>query len=356
MLYIFGEWTLDTQRYELTHAGVPIPLRPKVFQVLAYLLAQHERVVSKEELLAQVWPGQFVGDVGLNSYIMAVRTALGDRRPPYQFIRTVRGHGYCFVAAVTIAAVEACPEAQAGATSVDFLTPLSPLATLPQTAPNLVPEPFSQGTAGTAHGGPEMDVRAKTGSREGGTPVSPGEWKLVTVLCGALANPPPGAALELEMHYRQLSALYALAREAVQRYGGALQPLAGEQIMAIFGAPLAQEAHAQRAVLAALALQRRVREPRSAPSAQPSPRLEVRLGLHTGQVAVGLFEETPEGAGTVVGDTLTQASALQAQAAPGTMRCSRATARLVSQVVQVVAVESAPMAGKSPLDATYTVL
>jgi predicted ATPase len=57
-----------------------------------------------------------------------------------------------------------------------------------------------------------------------------------------------------------------------------------------------------------------------------------------------------------VGDTLTQASALQAQAAPGTMRCSRATARLVSQVVQVVAVESAPMAGKSPLDATYTVL
>lgn len=80
------------------------------------------------------------------------------------------------------------------------------------------------------------------------------------------------------------------------------------------------------------------------------------MGLHTGHVAVGLFEDTPEGAGTVVGDTLTQASALQAQAAPGTMRCSRATARLVSQVVQVVAVESAPMAGKSPLDATYTVL
>jgi DNA-binding winged helix-turn-helix (wHTH) protein len=103
MLYIFGEWTLDTQRYELTHAGVPIPLRPKVFQVLAYLLAQHERVVSKEELLAQVWPGQFVGDVGLNSYMMAVRKVLGDRRPPYQFVRTVRGHGYRFVAAVTTA-------------------------------------------------------------------------------------------------------------------------------------------------------------------------------------------------------------------------------------------------------------
>jgi DNA-binding winged helix-turn-helix (wHTH) protein len=93
-------YRLDTQRYELTHAGVPVALRPKVFQVLAYLLAQHKRVVSKEELLEHLWPGQYVGDVGLNSYIMAVRKALGDR-PPYQYLRTVRGHGYRFVAAVT---------------------------------------------------------------------------------------------------------------------------------------------------------------------------------------------------------------------------------------------------------------
>jgi len=71
----------------------------------------------------------------------------------------------------------------------------------------------------------------------------------------------------------------------------------------------------------------------SALGAQPGPGLTVRLGLHTGQVAVGLFEATPEGAGAVVGDILTRASALQALAAPGTIRCSRATARLVSQVV-----------------------
>ena len=41
MDYVFGAYRLDTQRYELTHAGVPIPLRPKVFQVSAYLLAHH---------------------------------------------------------------------------------------------------------------------------------------------------------------------------------------------------------------------------------------------------------------------------------------------------------------------------
>src|SRR6266571_1434068 len=201
MHYVFGAYHLDTQRYELHHAGVLVPLRPKVFQVLAYLVAQHDRVVRKEELLEALWPGQFVGDVGLNSYIMEVRKTLGDRRPPYQFVRTVRGHGYRFVAEVMPAAVAACPDAPAGATGVGFLTPLSPLSTSPQTAHNLVPEPFPQGTAGTAHGGPEMDARAKTGSLERGAPASTGEWKLVTVLCCALADPPTGALLELETHY-----------------------------------------------------------------------------------------------------------------------------------------------------------
>ena len=103
-------------------------------------------------------------------------------------------------------------------------------------------------------------------------------------------------------------------------------------------------------------LQRRVCEARSAPSAQPGPGWEVRLGLHTGHVAVGLFEQTPEGAGTVVGDTVTRAGALQVQAAPGTIRCSEATARLVHEVVQVAAVAPEPMAGESPLDAAYIVL
>ena len=102
MRYAFADCVLDTQLYTLIRAGTPRPLRPKVFQVLAYLLAHHDRVVSKEELLEHLWPGQFVGDVGLNSYIMAVRKALGDRRPPYQYVRTVRGHGYRFVGVVAV--------------------------------------------------------------------------------------------------------------------------------------------------------------------------------------------------------------------------------------------------------------
>src|SRR5262245_13709134 len=61
MPYVFGAYHLDPQRYELHHAGVLVLLRPKVFQVLAYLVAQHDRVVRTEELLEALWPGRVVG-------------------------------------------------------------------------------------------------------------------------------------------------------------------------------------------------------------------------------------------------------------------------------------------------------
>jgi DNA-binding winged helix-turn-helix (wHTH) protein len=54
MRYVFGEWTLDTQRSELSRAGRIYRLRRKVFQTLVYLLAQGDRVVSKQELCEQL--------------------------------------------------------------------------------------------------------------------------------------------------------------------------------------------------------------------------------------------------------------------------------------------------------------
>jgi len=81
MYYIFGDYVLDTQRHELHHAGEPIKLRHKVFQVLAHLLAHRERVIPKEELLEHLWPDQFVGDAALKSCITALRKALGEGPP-----------------------------------------------------------------------------------------------------------------------------------------------------------------------------------------------------------------------------------------------------------------------------------
>jgi predicted ATPase/DNA-binding winged helix-turn-helix (wHTH) protein len=102
MRYIFGEYVLDTQRQELHHAGAPIKLRRKVFQVLAYLLAYHERVVPKQELLEHLWPDQFVGDEALKSCIKILRRALGERGRAPHFVRTLHGQGYRFVAPVDV--------------------------------------------------------------------------------------------------------------------------------------------------------------------------------------------------------------------------------------------------------------
>ena len=100
MRYIFDGYILDTLRYELSCRGQAIKLRPKVFEVLAYLIRHRDRVVSKDELLAQLWPKQFIGDGTLNACLMAVRRAIGDSGQTQRRIQTLHGRGYRFVPAV----------------------------------------------------------------------------------------------------------------------------------------------------------------------------------------------------------------------------------------------------------------
>ena len=118
MHYDFGDCTLDTQRYELRRGGVRVPLRRKVFQVLVYLIEQRDRVVSRDEVLAQVWPDQYVGEETLTSCVKAVRRAVGDSGRAQQVIQTVHGHGLRFVAEVTVTDApwpQAWPSASAAA-------------------------------------------------------------------------------------------------------------------------------------------------------------------------------------------------------------------------------------------------
>jgi predicted ATPase len=102
MPYVFGDYTLDTQRYELRREGTRIPLRPKVFQVLIHLIEQRHRVVTRDELLAAVWPNQCVGEETLTSCVKAARRALGDSGQAQRMIQTVHGRGLRFVAEVTV--------------------------------------------------------------------------------------------------------------------------------------------------------------------------------------------------------------------------------------------------------------
>ena len=64
MIYRFGDTELDTTLFELRRRGVPVPVEPQVFDVLTYLLVHHDRVVTKEELLDNVWGDRFVSESG----------------------------------------------------------------------------------------------------------------------------------------------------------------------------------------------------------------------------------------------------------------------------------------------------
>src|SRR5262245_7050274 len=100
MRYVFAEYELDTRLYELRHAGQPCKLEPQVFNVLLYLIEHRERVVTKDELLEQLWPNQFISEVTLNHRVMAARKSIGDSGRAQHCIKTLHGRGYRFIAEV----------------------------------------------------------------------------------------------------------------------------------------------------------------------------------------------------------------------------------------------------------------
>lgn len=124
-----------------------------------------------------------------------------------------------------------------------------------------------------------------------------------------------------------LGGFFEMAVSEVERYGGTVNKFLGDGFMALVGVPAAHEDHARRAVLAALAIQERLRRGRDDAH---GPQLRVRMGLNTGRTLVGSL-----GAGrtldyTVVGDTANVAARLQQSAEPQTIVISDATARLVA--------------------------
>ncbi len=96
----FGDCELDVDRFELRRGGNRVPMEPQVFEVLTYLAQRRSRMVPKEELLDQIWGDRFVSESALTSRIKAARQATGDDGDAQRIIRTVRGRGYMFVAAV----------------------------------------------------------------------------------------------------------------------------------------------------------------------------------------------------------------------------------------------------------------
>ena len=97
MIYEFANYSLDVARRELRFDGRSIHVEPQTFDVLQYLVANRERVVSKDDLIAAVWKGRIVCKSTLSSSIAAVRKAVGDSSEAQRFIRTVPRKGFRFV-------------------------------------------------------------------------------------------------------------------------------------------------------------------------------------------------------------------------------------------------------------------
>ena len=86
MQFYFSDHTLDTERRELRRGAEAVSVEPQVFDLLAYLVQNRDRVVSKDDLIASVWSGRIVSDSTLTSRINAARRAIGNDTGPMHLL------------------------------------------------------------------------------------------------------------------------------------------------------------------------------------------------------------------------------------------------------------------------------
>jgi len=99
-VYEFGPFQLDARRRLLVRQGRSIPLTPKALELLLVLVERHGQVVEKDELMRRLWPDSFVEEGNLAFNVSNLRKALGDSPHRRDYIVTVPGRGYQFVAPV----------------------------------------------------------------------------------------------------------------------------------------------------------------------------------------------------------------------------------------------------------------
>ena len=99
--YDFGRFRLKTAERVLLREGEPVPLTPKVLDILITLVENRGQIVEKDDLMKRVWPTTFVEEGNLTQNVSLLRKALGESAGGAQFIETVPRRGYRFVAPVT---------------------------------------------------------------------------------------------------------------------------------------------------------------------------------------------------------------------------------------------------------------
>ena len=111
-VYEFGDFHLDAGKRLLWRGETQIPLTPRVFETLLYLVEHHDAVLDKERLMEAVWPDSIVEENNLTQNISSLRRVFGETPGSHRYIVTVPGRGYRFVADVRSRDANAEPESQ----------------------------------------------------------------------------------------------------------------------------------------------------------------------------------------------------------------------------------------------------
>ena len=104
MQICFGPFTLDLDTRQLTRDGGEIHLSPKAFELLAALVEERPKVLSKTVLQQRLWPDTFVAEANLSNLVAEIREALGDAPREPRYIRTAHRFGYAFCGETTAVA------------------------------------------------------------------------------------------------------------------------------------------------------------------------------------------------------------------------------------------------------------
>ena len=102
----FGPFCLFPTQFLLREGDKSVPLGSRALEILIALLQRRGKLVSKQDLIARVWPNVFVHHSNLAVHISALRRALRDGRDGRRFIVNIPGRGYCFVASVDVSGDE----------------------------------------------------------------------------------------------------------------------------------------------------------------------------------------------------------------------------------------------------------
>jgi pimeloyl-ACP methyl ester carboxylesterase/DNA-binding winged helix-turn-helix (wHTH) protein len=114
---VFGPFRLDPANELLTRDGRAVKLRPKAFAMLSYLVASAGQLVTKQNLLDDLWPDAFIGDAALKTCMREIRQALDDDAQHPRYIETAHRRGYRFIAQVDGIDAAAGPDVPAQADS-----------------------------------------------------------------------------------------------------------------------------------------------------------------------------------------------------------------------------------------------